>query len=971
MNVRLATKTNHLLIGRAKSKEKLRNILNKALAGNVQVVFVNGEAGIGKTHLVSAIATEASQNNWCIIKGNAHALRKGLSFSPLIQAFRMTLEGISSTEKERLAKDFQYLNVLFPDLGGPVPIPLPHPDIERTRLFENLRLFTIYLASKQPLLFWIENLSHADNETLEWLQYCIKHSEEAPIVFIGTCNTSEDENEGLFQVFEKYLNAQHLLTTMNIGPLSTSESIDLISAHFDGEITDESLRIINSHTLGVPLYINEMLNNLKNTGGINKQNGSWNLKSGVEGYIPSSINSLLELRFDGLSIIEKDLLILLAVSNDSVPWLVLQQASKLKAEEFMDHVGALLKKGFLQEDEKDNELFYKFLHPMLKTVFTESIHYTIVQQAHDKMYKAWYEKDTMRAAFHLLSTGRDFCEHEAVKILFDAGQRYLTLGSYHTASEYLIHADQMIKQASTYTDTEMHWRIKLALSEALTNVGKQDEAMILLNDLFYNTIEVNKRISIKRWMAWIEVNRSYEEGMRHIKDGLELWDGKIENEDVLWLLNEQVFNHLNSEKLPEAMDSMACLKDYVQKFPSPRSELLCSIREAHVALMNWNGRTFNLDIVNEILPKAYQIGEPELIYDVYCLFGYIALNHGDFKQSLRFAKECSTLVKREGMVIHEISVRLLGMSALFMRGSWSDALIEAEEIEKMARAYEIKAAVVCTLDMRALIKLLQGNNEESLVLLHESEQLIHDVFPDGGPHSIVGSFHIVRAVDYLIGDNKMALNKPMVYWANAHSMKLFLKLIESFLLIETSCEGEVRTLIKQLQYATPEKKPNYVSGMIDLLRGLLSKNERDEKLKLSYLNNAVHVFKTLNLPIEYALARVALAEASNGEQRNNILKDVQGEFKKLGAHALAKWVNKKLQVNKDLENSNGIIENLTNREIDILEALSSGLSNKEIAKHFGLTEGTVKIHLVNLYGKLGVNRRVQAVNRARELNMIN
>jgi DNA-binding NarL/FixJ family response regulator len=65
-----------------------------------------------------------------------------------------------------------------------------------------------------------------------------------------------------------------------------------------------------------------------------------------------------------------------------------------------------------------------------------------------------------------------------------------------------------------------------------------------------------------------------------------------------------------------------------------------------------------------------------------------------------------------------------------------------------------------------------------------------------------------------------------------------------------------------------------------------------------------------------------------------------------------------------------LIDPLTNREIEILLALAEGLSNKEIADRFVLTEGTVKNHVFNLYGKLGVQRRGQAIVRARELRIL-
>ncbi len=55
---------------------------------------------------------------------------------------------------------------------------------------------------------------------------------------------------------------------------------------------------------------------------------------------------------------------------------------------------------------------------------------------------------------------------------------------------------------------------------------------------------------------------------------------------------------------------------------------------------------------------------------------------------------------------------------------------------------------------------------------------------------------------------------------------------------------------------------------------------------------------------------------------------------------------------------------LSKRELSILKALGSGLSNKQIAKELWLAEQTVKFHLTNIYRKLGVANRTEAVRYA-------
>ena len=69
-------------------------------------------------------------------------------------------------------------------------------------------------------------------------------------------------------------------------------------------------------------------------------------------------------------------------------------------------------------------------------------------------------------------------------------------------------------------------------------------------------------------------------------------------------------------------------------------------------------------------------------------------------------------------------------------------------------------------------------------------------------------------------------------------------------------------------------------------------------------------------------------------------------------------------------NSNGLIESLSNREKEVLVLMGEGLSNPEIAARLFLSKNTLKAHTQNIYGKLDVHNRVQAINKARELKLI-
>jgi LuxR family maltose regulon positive regulatory protein len=64
------------------------------------------------------------------------------------------------------------------------------------------------------------------------------------------------------------------------------------------------------------------------------------------------------------------------------------------------------------------------------------------------------------------------------------------------------------------------------------------------------------------------------------------------------------------------------------------------------------------------------------------------------------------------------------------------------------------------------------------------------------------------------------------------------------------------------------------------------------------------------------------------------------------------------------------VEPLSERETEVLQLISEGLTNQEIASRFFLSPHTVKVHTRNIYGKLGAHNRTQAVARARALGIL-
>ncbi|MCL4265965.1 MAG: response regulator transcription factor [Anaerolineae bacterium] len=103
----------------------------------------------------------------------------------------------------------------------------------------------------------------------------------------------------------------------------------------------------------------------------------------------------------------------------------------------------------------------------------------------------------------------------------------------------------------------------------------------------------------------------------------------------------------------------------------------------------------------------------------------------------------------------------------------------------------------------------------------------------------------------------------------------------------------------------------------------------------------------------------AIRAAAGGESflQPSIAAKVVAEFARLGARP-------SIPVQTEL------VEPLSERELEILQHLAAGASNREIANALYITEGTVKNHVTNILGKLGVRDRTQAALKAKDMGLI-
>jgi DNA-binding NarL/FixJ family response regulator len=94
-----------------------------------------------------------------------------------------------------------------------------------------------------------------------------------------------------------------------------------------------------------------------------------------------------------------------------------------------------------------------------------------------------------------------------------------------------------------------------------------------------------------------------------------------------------------------------------------------------------------------------------------------------------------------------------------------------------------------------------------------------------------------------------------------------------------------------------------------------------------------------------------------------------GEGLWVGAPAMVREIFRQ-QPMVELSANEALIEPVTQREMDVLQSIARGLSNKQIALALGISEHTVKFHLSSLYAKLGATNRTEAVRIGMQQGLI-
>jgi DNA-binding SARP family transcriptional activator/tetratricopeptide (TPR) repeat protein len=409
--------------------------------GQTRVVAILGEAGIGKTRLAEEFLLWARAREADVLKGWASE-GAGLPYGPVIVAIRPRME------RERAPDDLlenvwlSELSRLLPELKERYPdLPSPTSDggeMAKGALFEAIARMVEALASRAPVVLFLDDLQWADAATLEVLDYVGKRWAEqgAPVLVLIAARPEEPEAGSAFERWLSSLGRRLPLRSMTLGTLTDEEVEGLLtwlatrassSKPLAGPL--EETRGSNEVELGLkqlgerlaaetdgqPFYLVETLKVLLEEGMLlirSRADGervvevgpAWrSQKSTLTGLLPQSVREVIRARLSRLSAEASELVRAGAVLERGFDFESVVRVAGLGEAEGLRGLDELIERHLVQEEAsgREEEEEAPLLHPSATYSFT---HEKIRQVAYTEMGHA-RRRLLHRRAFEVLEEG--------------------------------------------------------------------------------------------------------------------------------------------------------------------------------------------------------------------------------------------------------------------------------------------------------------------------------------------------------------------------------------------------------------------------------------------------------------------------------------------------------------------------------------------------------------------------------------
>jgi predicted ATPase/class 3 adenylate cyclase len=368
------------LVGREREFAQLNDAWTEAKEGRGQVLLVSGEPGIGKSRLAQELKERVVGEGRLRIEFRCSQYHRNSTYHPIVE-YLQRLYGIGREvpEEERpglleeaLRRQKLPLSEVYPLFAALFSIPenprFPQlaltPQRQRERTHKLLLDLLLNETASGPVLTVWEDLHWADPSTLEIFNLLTSHTKAYPLMVLGTARPE------FIAQWNQPADARHLV----LSRLNQREVEMIINAVTGAKpLPAEVVIQIVSKTDGVPLFVEELVKMVLESGMLNERDGQYELAGPLPSLaIPSTLHDSLMARLDRLSMV-REIAQLGATLGRDFSYSLIRAVSGIDEAALRNGLGALVGAELLFQHGSLPDATYYFKHALIQEAAYESL----------------------------------------------------------------------------------------------------------------------------------------------------------------------------------------------------------------------------------------------------------------------------------------------------------------------------------------------------------------------------------------------------------------------------------------------------------------------------------------------------------------------------------------------------------------------------------------------------------------------
>ncbi len=463
-------------VGRRAQLEHIEQDLYHLMTGQPRVVLMQGIAGVGKTRFLEQIRTMAGRLGLQVYAGHSDETLTQ-PYAPFADLMPW-LEADQSPTLQQAASD--------------------HGEAGKLRLMMTVTRVATTLALQTPTLLLVDDLHVADPSSLDlfaYLAFSLAEHRTTPLLLLGSYRPVPPGTR-LGRLLDR-LRQEAMTREMELLGIDEVETRALLRALGVVRPTRQLVRAVYEATHGIPLFIEEMIPHLMQSGALYTRSGSLaTRRSAVDTLqLPTHIADAIAVRIQALPEICDPILSLAACLGERFSIEQLQSIGQANTLTIRDAIEAGIAHGVLRREAGD----VRFVHTLIRHAFRERLtetqrarlHLEIVH-AFEHLYAGALEQHILEIAYHIVAAG-DLADAEAV-IMYArrAGDQAFAMYAWHEAARYYeaaLAADVMPRSVSHET-ARLCYRAALAhhrnqdVGPALERFENATEAYLTLGNIY-------------------------------------------------------------------------------------------------------------------------------------------------------------------------------------------------------------------------------------------------------------------------------------------------------------------------------------------------------------------------------------------------------------------------------------------------------------------------------------------------------